>query len=176
MCSSDLTSTKTGAKSGTKSSLKMVGQDDADTDMKCDVKYDAKSGAKSGTKSSSKMVGQNNVETDVKSDTKTPRMHKPKGNNATAKENKQRSTAKDSKHKKGAGSKSGILNRRDVGASDDEIAELDAKTIEDASVVPTKGSWTDEEKYAVVVNQAREYIKVSANPYVSEYGINTHFF
>ena len=48
---------------------------------------------------------------------------------------------------------------------------------------------TDEEKYTVVkyiasetvwkdfkVNQAREYIKVSANPYVSEYGINTHFF
>ena len=119
------------------------------------------------------MVGQNNVETDAKSDAKTPGKRKPKGNNA---ENKQKSTAKDSKHKKGAGSKSGILNRRDVGASDDEIAELDAKTIEDASVVPTKGSWTDEEKYAVVVNQAREYIKVSANPYVSEYGINTHFF
>ena len=129
------TSMKTGAKSGTKSSLKMVGQDDADTDMKCDVKYDAKSGAKSGMKSSSKMVGQNNVETDVKSDTKTPRMHKPKGNNATAKENKQRSTAKDSKHKKGTRSKLGILNRRDVEASDDEIAELDAKTIEDALVV-----------------------------------------
>jgi hypothetical protein len=26
------------------------------------------------------------------------------------------------------------------------------------------------------VNQAREYIKVSMNPYVNEYGINTHFF
>jgi len=76
-----------------------------------------------------------------------------------------------------------------MGASDDEIAELDAKTIEDASVVPTKSSWTDEEKLAVVkhitsetvwkdfkVNQAREYIKVSMNPYVNEYGINTHFF
>ena len=84
------TSTKTGAKSGTKSGLKMVGQNDAETNTKSDAKYDAKSGAKFGAKSSSKMVGQNNVETDEKSDAKTPGKRKPKGNNTTAKENKQK--------------------------------------------------------------------------------------
>jgi hypothetical protein len=113
---------------------------DAKMSVKKGAKTGAKKGAKSGVKSSLKMVGQDDAETDTKSDTKTPGKRKPKDNIATAKENKQKPAAKDAKHKKGAGSKSGVLNRQNMGASDDEIAELDAKTIEDMSVVPTKSS------------------------------------
>ena len=58
---------------------------------------------------------------------KCPQCVKPK--TSPHKPNKTKAVTKDMKPKKGTGRKSGVLNRCEVGASDDEIAELILKTL-----------------------------------------------
>lgn len=97
---------------------------------------------------------------------------KPKGRDATAKTAKEKvKTAK----KTGRGSRSGALNRRDVGASEDEIEGLSKKNVKEAAVKFKNEGWTDEKKLLVLnyitsekvwtdwkINQAKEFLNVSS--------------
>lgn len=98
---------------------------------------------------------------------------KPKGR-STAKSKKD--TVGDEKKAKrtGRGSRSGALNRREVGASDDEIEELSKKNVKEAAVKFKNEGWTDDKKLRVLkyitsdkvwqdwkVNQAKEFLNVS---------------
>jgi len=78
------------------------------------------------------------------------------------------------KSKKGLGSKSGVLNRREAGGSDDEVELLEPEDIKEAGIVRNRSVWTDADKLIVVryitsekvwkdfkVKQAKEFIDVS---------------